>query len=412
MHSPSLSSVPPPQPAGVQPVQQVPSSLWVAVAFGISVAVCHGIGRFGYALLLPAMRQDLGWTYELASWMNTANALGYVVGAVTGYLLLHRHSAARLFSVGLLMTVASVAVTGLSSSFAWLLCTRGLSGVGAAWAFACGGAMVAERFSAQAAVRGQATGAYFGCAGIGMVAAGLIVPAMLEQGGPAAWPGVWAVLGLLCAVLSVWPLREACKSRAGPVRRSEQRVELRGLGAAMLAYFLFAAAHTGYVFFVFAWTRAQALPWQLGAGTWVLLGLGVMASPVLWRGALNRWPPVRVLSACCAVTFAGSLLPVLSAHGAAVALSAAVVGAAIFIAPSAAALLVRQAMPSELWASGIAIFTVVFSVGQALGSWAMGWIADSFSLSASLAVASAGLLLAALVGLMGRRDSGPSVEAK
>ncbi len=54
-------------------------SLWPAFALCLSMAVANGLGRFAYALLLPAMREDLHWSYAQAGWLNTANALGYVL---------------------------------------------------------------------------------------------------------------------------------------------------------------------------------------------------------------------------------------------------------------------------------------------------------------------------------------------
>lgn len=63
-------------------------ALWLAVALSMGAAVSLGITRFAYALLLPPMRADLGWTYTLAGAMNTVNALGYLLGAlVTPWLL-------------------------------------------------------------------------------------------------------------------------------------------------------------------------------------------------------------------------------------------------------------------------------------------------------------------------------------
>ncbi len=41
-----------------------------------------GIGRFAYSLVLPDMRDALGWSYSAAGFMNTVNAAGYVVGAL------------------------------------------------------------------------------------------------------------------------------------------------------------------------------------------------------------------------------------------------------------------------------------------------------------------------------------------
>lgn len=56
--------------------------LWLALALSLGAAVSLGITRFAYALLLPPMRADLGWSYTLAGAMNTVNALGYLLGAL------------------------------------------------------------------------------------------------------------------------------------------------------------------------------------------------------------------------------------------------------------------------------------------------------------------------------------------
>ena len=43
----------------------------VVLALSLGAAVSLGITRFAYALLLPVMRADLGWSYTLAGAMNT-----------------------------------------------------------------------------------------------------------------------------------------------------------------------------------------------------------------------------------------------------------------------------------------------------------------------------------------------------
>ena len=53
-----------------------------ALALSLGAAVSLGLTRFSYALLLPPMRADLGWSYFTAGAMNTANAAGYLVGAL------------------------------------------------------------------------------------------------------------------------------------------------------------------------------------------------------------------------------------------------------------------------------------------------------------------------------------------
>ena len=49
-----------------------------------------GIGRFAYALVLPDMRDTLGWSYSAAGFMNTINAAGYLAGALLASRLIRR----------------------------------------------------------------------------------------------------------------------------------------------------------------------------------------------------------------------------------------------------------------------------------------------------------------------------------
>ena len=42
--------------------RSAPSTLIVAAALALGAAVSLGLARFSYALLLPPMRSDLGWS--------------------------------------------------------------------------------------------------------------------------------------------------------------------------------------------------------------------------------------------------------------------------------------------------------------------------------------------------------------
>src|SRR5512133_3825790 len=76
------------------------SLLGLALALSLGAAVSLGITRFAYALLLPPMRADLHWSYTMAGAMNTANALGYLLGALLTPRLMNRFGPSRLLIAG------------------------------------------------------------------------------------------------------------------------------------------------------------------------------------------------------------------------------------------------------------------------------------------------------------------------
>jgi MFS family permease len=381
-------------------------TLFAAFGLGLSVAASHGIGRFAYALLLPAMREDLGWTFLQASWMNTANALGYIAGAVSGFPLLARMSTTRLFGIGLMLTVLAVALTGLGGPFPWLFAMRLLCGLGTAWAFSCGASLVTQIYADDARLRGYASGIFFGSAGVGMAFSALLVPALIEAQGAGAWRAGWFVLGIACAVLAAWPLRVArgvSGRRAASRESAPEGFVLGGPRLTSWSYLVYAMAHTAYMLFVFAWLRSSAADWRVSAGMWIVLGLSVCASSFIWQRALSAWRGSTTIALASVVVSVGSALPLLSLTTASVFISALLVGSSLFIVPAAISVVVRQELAPAAWSRAMMLFTVIFSIGQAIGSWATGWLADRHSLLFALSCGSAGLLTAAALAALGRR---------
>ena len=66
---------------------------FLGLVLSLGAAVSLGVTRFAYGLLLPPMREALGWSYTLAGAMNTANAAGYMVGATMMPWLMRKRDA-------------------------------------------------------------------------------------------------------------------------------------------------------------------------------------------------------------------------------------------------------------------------------------------------------------------------------
>lgn len=369
------------EPTPLQP--RLPQWL-VAAALALGAAVSLGLARFSYALLLPPMRADLGWSYLVAGAMNTVNAAGYLVGALLMPRALARWPARRLLLGGSAGAAVLLALHGLASSDALLYLLRLLVGAASAATFVAGGLMAARLAQAPAGGAsarplgaGLVIGLYYGGTGLGIIASALLVPPLAARAAAHAWQGAWVALALAAAV-ATWAMAAATRQLdAAPVaaaRGEPPRHRLLGWGLA--GYFMFGIGYIGYMTFVITLLREQGLAAATIVAFYVLLGLGVVASSWIWAGLLQRHRGGRPMSVLNALLAIATLLPVLSAHPAVVFASGALFGGVFLSVVASTTALVRHNLPASAWPAGIAAFTIVFAAGQIVGPTLVGWVAD------------------------------------
>ena len=377
--------------------------LLVAFLLSFGPAVSNSFARFAYALILPAMRSDLHWSYSQAGSINTVNAFGYLLGALLTRALVARAGNRALYGWGMALTAVAIAATGFVRDFEALMAMRALAGVGGAAVFICGGALSGNIFPNRPQLATTTIAIYFAGGGIGLMLSGVAVPLLLEAQGSAAWPLAWRGMGyasLLMTVAAAW----SAWGIAEPGRMAgEARWTLRPFAAELASYTLFALGYIGYMTFVIAWMRLNGASTATVIAVWFVLGLATLLAPLVWRKPAEHWPGGRPLAAVMAVLTAGAALPLASAQPAAMLLSAALFGLAMFSAPSSVGSFIKRALPRPAWGSAIATFTVVFAAGQIAGPVAIGWLADtSGSLQVGLAASAALLALGAVLALAQR----------
>ncbi len=371
-----------------------------ALLFACAIAVVNGFGRFAYGLLLPVMREDLAWDYALSGWLNTANSLGYGVGALLGLVLLARWRSSTLFIAGLAGTVLTLLVCSFTRDLNWMMLWRFLSGIGSAWVFACGGALVAAHYSANPARAGSAIAIFYAGGGLGIAASGLLLYPVLDQ--QWAWPAGWLALGLAGLALAVAPTWLAARSPGpAPVQGApHEPLRWQRFTTILLAYFLYGVGYIVYLTFVVAWLREMRLGVPATVALWVLMGVAVMASGYVWRGPMARWPPTRTFAAATLCTAAGTALPLLSPSLPVLLVSVVLVGGSFFMAPGAMMALARASLAQALWARAMNLFTFIFALGQGIGPVAAGWLADHHGMNLAMGSGAAVLVVAAALGLM------------
>ena len=379
------------------PLRDLRASLLTAAALALGAAVSLGLARFSYALLLPAMRADLGWSYFTAGAMNTANAAGYLLGALATPRVLTRIGARTLLLGGCAATALLLAAHGLVLDDTALLWLRLLTGISSAVVFVSGG-LLAARLAVGHANAGLVLGVYYGGTGAGIVVSALLVPPLTARALPHAWQGAWwalAVAALLATAVTAWATRGSGRSSA-PSPAGALAFRWRPFGFGLAGYFMFGLGYIGYMTFVITLLREQRLNDAQIVGFYIVLGFGVMASSWLWAALLQRFRGGESLALLNGLLALATLLPVLSSHPVAVFASGALFGSVFLSVVASTTALVRHNLPAAGWSGGIAAFTVVFAAGQIVGPSAVGWVADGpGGLRGGLAGSAAALALGA-----------------
>lgn len=367
----------------------------VVLALSLGPTVSNGLARFAYALILPAMQSDLRWTYAEAGWLNTANAIGYLFGAMGTLWAVRVMGAGALFRLGMVVVAVALLISGATRDIGLLSFLRILAGLAGAPVFICGGVLAAALFPAGDRRAGDAIALYFGGAGAGLLLSGIALPLWFDHAGPTGWPVAWISLGILSAFsvpLTWWASRQVGGSAAG------NSVALlgawRNFVPALIGYGFFGAGYMIYMTFVVAWARSAGAGVGAVIALWSLLGMAVLVSPLVWRPLLARWSGQACMALSIGLTGGGVAIAWIMPSNQGLQASAILFGLSFFIVPSAVTTMVRRSLPQPQWAPAVALFTVVFAASQTVGPITAGWIADQTGTLSSGLLLGLGLLAA------------------
>jgi MFS family permease len=359
----------------------------VALAGAVALAVAMGIGRFAFTPLLPMMLHDGVVDLHAASWLASANYLGYLAGAllctfqpwiwkraprlppVNGVWLLR----AGLVATGVLTLGMALPLPAL-----WPL-LRFAAGVASAVVFVyTSGWCLAQLARRDAAALG---GAMYTGPGAGIVISGLFASGMVQWGWLAQTG--WAIFGVLAFVLvaAVWrsfrssvgpqpaagasatTSTGAAAATSGTIDVSHGRAEIVCL---TLAY---GTAGFGYIVTatflpVIAREALPGSPWL--DMFWPIFGLGVIAGALL-STRLKVSGDLRLLLAGCHVVQAiGIFTSVMSPSLAGFAIGSLLLGLPFTVLTFLAMQEVRRLRPA-LAASYMGLLTAMYGIGQIIG---------------------------------------------
>lgn len=365
------------------------ATLFTAIVLSLGAAVSLGLARFSYAVLLPPMRTALGWNYATAGSMNTVNAVGYLVGALLAPRAVAALGARQLLLLGGVVASLCLAAHAMRSDLPSLYALRMFTGVASAAMFVSGGVLAARLASQIGAPQAGGhdprrqlspslvMGMFYGGTGWGIVASACLMPVLATQHWTTGW---WVLAALSLACTALMALRVPALSAAAPASHAHAaatwRTVWRDFRWGLLAYACFGLGYIGYMTFIIALLREQAMGDTLRLVFYALLGAGVIASPWLWAGLLQRHRDGQALSLLSALLAVAALLPTLAANAALAMLSGLLFGCVFLALVSSTTALVRHNLPMPDWTLGIGLFTTVFALGQIIGPVVSGWLSD------------------------------------
>jgi EmrB/QacA subfamily drug resistance transporter len=178
------------------------------------VVVLTAIGSFMGALdtlvvstALPTIRVDLGASVSQLEWTVNAYNLSFAVMLVTAAALGDRFGRRRLYAIGLVGSALASVASAVSPNVGWLIASRAVQGVGAAFMMSLGLALLSAAFPAER--RGTAIGLFSAVTGLA-VASGPLVGGAVVNGLDWTWI-FWlnVPIGLIAAPLVLARVKES-----------------------------------------------------------------------------------------------------------------------------------------------------------------------------------------------------------
>ncbi len=383
-----------------------------AIALALGSAIALGLARFSYGLLLPVMREDLSWSYLVAGTMNTANALGYLIGALLSPTMMRKISVNRFFIISCLITAVFLFLSGCTDQTVALFIYRVIAGIASAWAFVAGGVLAAQLGSIHANRSGLLLGIYYGGPGLGITLSSLTLPLVGQWAADIHWQHAWQLswyaIALMCVVLTLLLIQPVQSIPAVPPKKAgHSGTPIKSYLPILAGYFMFGVGYIGYMTFVVALLKQLGLASTTLNIFYALLGVAVMASSRLWAKLLDHFKGGQSLAILNTLLGIASFIPAfLAIYGAdmdgaaivAIFFSGLLFGGVFLSAVASTTAFVKHNMPQSDWVGGITAFTSIFAAGQIVGPTIVGWISDGQGgLAQGLVLSGAALLMGSFI---------------
>ncbi|MDA8218513.1 MAG: MFS transporter [Dehalococcoidales bacterium] len=277
----------------------------VVLLASLTMLGAQGFLRFGYAMILPSLRADLGLTFTQTGMLATVHYVGYTLAAISLGWVVFRFGYRHTITFGTVTVGLAMILFGLAPNYETALVLMAIAGACGLVSTSPAIALATAWFVRQR--RGRAMGAISAGGPVGSLITGLLIPPLIVALGVVGWRYGWSVLGVavvLFGVLDAFFLRNRPADLGllpfGATSETEreyepERVDLGKVYRSPTVWYLAvlgmasALSNISFVTFFTAYLLEQRGFTAEGAGQlWALSGVIGIASGFMWGGISDR----------------------------------------------------------------------------------------------------------------------------
>ncbi len=364
----------------------------------IAVFSALGLARFGYTSILPAMQEGLHLSNTQIGELQALNLIGYLLTVVFAGMLAARFGPRIVISVSLLVVSLAMIFTGLFPTFGSACIGRFFAGVGGAGANVPAMGLVSAWFGARR--RGLASGIAVSGSSVGLIVTGPLIPAILVVWGPDGWRVSWYALGALglaaCGLCTLFlrdrPQEKGLTPLGANQTEAQQTVADNGTSALRwglvyksrvlwqlaVIYFAFGFSYIIYsTFFIKHLVRESVFAVAAAGSLWMKIGVVSLVSGFVWGSISDRFGRRIALIGVFALQGIAFAVFGLSEELPGVYLSATMFGLTAWSIPALMAAIAGDVFGPRLAPAALGLMTVIFGIGQAIGPYVAGALADA-----------------------------------
>jgi len=337
--------------------------------------------RVAFGLILPAMRNGLGLSYQQAGTLGTVTALGYLAFVLVGGMASARWGGRNTVMFGVGSVTLGFAGLSVAHSFALVVLLMALLGFGTAFTFAPMVSLLATWYPER---RGMVIGFLTSGVGLGMLVVGFLVPWLHEIYGELGWRvawGVFAVVGTVVVALVALFVRNppTVDLAEGELPPSADKWAVYTNSRVLTVATVYGIVGLTYIVqavFMVSFMVESGFSGEVAGHLVSMSGLISVGSSPLWGVVSDRIGRGRALMAAMTLVTAGMGLPVLDQSLPVFVTHYLLMGSSVsgmFAMVQAAG---TEQVPPRYVPIAFSFVTMFFAGGQLVGPAVAGWLID------------------------------------